>query len=137
MFKSNTIMSQNATFIKILEKVQSIKSKKGDFMGSKAAQRAVDALILYNKEIETPEELKAIKNVGASTVAKYKEFMKTGTLKFIENFKNDPINLFTNVYGIGPKKAAQLVNDDQVTTISELREHQDHLLNDVQKKGLQ
>jgi NAD-dependent DNA ligase/DNA polymerase/3'-5' exonuclease PolX len=129
-------MSQNATFIKILEKVQSIKSKKGDFMGSKAAQRAVDALILYNKEIETPEELKAIKNVGASTVAKYKEFMKTGTLKFIENFKNDPINLFTNVYGIGPKKAAQLVNDDQVTTISELREHQDHLLNDVQKKGL-
>jgi len=129
-------MSQNATFIKILEKVQSIKSKKGDFMGAKAAQRAVDALILYNKEIETPQELKAIKNVGASTVAKYKEFMKTGTLKFIENFKNDPINLFTNVYGIGPKKAAQLVNDDKVTTIAELREYQEHLLNDVQKKGL-
>jgi NAD-dependent DNA ligase/DNA polymerase/3'-5' exonuclease PolX len=129
-------MSQNATFIKILEKVQSIKSKKGDFMGAKAAQRAVDALILYNKEIETPQELKAIKNVGASTVAKYKEFMKTGTLKYIENFKNDPINLFTNVYGIGPKKAAQLVNDDKVTTIAELREYQEHLLNDVQKKGL-
>ena len=105
-------------------------------MGAKAAQRAVDALILYNKEIETPQELKAIKNVGASTVAKYKEFMKTGTLKFIENFKNDPINLFTNVYGIGPKKAAQLVNDDKVTTIAELREYQEHLLNDVQKKGL-
>ncbi len=128
-------MSQNATFIKILEKVQSIKSKKGDFMGSKAAQRAVDALILYNKEIENAQELNAIKNIGASTVAKYKEFMETGTLKFIENFKNDPINLFTNVYGIGPKKAVSLVNND-VTTIDELREYQDDLLNDVQKKGL-
>ena len=105
-------------------------------MGSKAAQRAVDALILYNKEIENAQELKAIKNIGASTVAKYKEFMETGTLKFIENFKNDPINLFTNVYGIGPKKAISLVNDDKVTTIDELREYQDHLLNDVQKKGL-
>tara|TARA_B100001093_G_scaffold519876_1_gene611062 strand:- start:6607 stop:9498 length:2892 start_codon:yes stop_codon:yes gene_type:complete len=128
-------MSQNATFIKILEKVQSIKSKKGDFMGSKAAQRAVDALILYNKEIENAQELNAIKNIGASTIAKYKEFMETGTLKFIENFKNDPINLFTNVYGIGPKKAVSLVNND-VTTIDELREYQDDLLNDVQKKGL-
>ena len=51
----------------------------------------------------------------------------------VENFKKDPINIFTNVYGIGPKKAASLVNDDKVTTIEELREYQDHLLNDVQK----
>ena len=105
-------------------------------MGSKAAQKAIDALILYNKEIESPVELGKIKNIGASTVSKFKEFKSTGTLKMIEKFKNDPINIFTNVYGIGPKKAASLVNDDKVTTIDELREYQDHLLNDVQKKGL-
>ena len=129
-------MSQNAQFISALQKVQQIKSKKGDFMGSKAAQKAIDALILYNKPIESPQELGKIKNIGASTVAKYKELKNTGTLKIIEDFKNDPINIFTNVYGIGPKKAASLVNDDKVTTIAELREYQDHLLNDVQKKGL-
>lgn len=105
-------------------------------MGSKAAQKAIDALILYNKEIESPVELGKIKNIGASTVSKFKEFKSTGTLKLVENFKKDPINIFTNVYGIGPKKAASLVNDDKVTTIDELREYQDHLLNDVQKKGL-
>ena len=129
-------MSQNAQFISALQKVQQIKSKKGDFMGSKAAQKAIDALILYNKQIESPQELGKIKNIGASTVAKYKELQNTGTLKIIEDFKNDPINIFTNVYGIGPKKAASLVNDDKVTTIDELREYQDDLLNDVQKKGL-
>ena len=118
-------MSQNATFIKTLQKVQEIKSKKGDFMGSKAAQKAIDALILYNKEIENATELRKIKNIGASTVAKYKELQETGTLKLIENFKNDPINIFTNVYGIGPKRAASLVNDDKVTTIEELREYQE------------
>lgn len=129
-------MSMNQQFINLLQKVQQIKSKKGDFMGSKAAQKAIDALILYNKEIESPVELGKIKNIGASTVSKFKEFKSTGTLKMIEKFKNDPINIFTNVYGIGPKKAASLVNDDKVTTIDELREYQDHLLNDVQKKGL-
>lgn len=129
-------MSMNQQFINLLQKVQQIKSKKGDFMGSKAAQKAIDALILYNKEIESPIELGKIKNIGASTVSKFKEFKSTGTLKMVEKFKNDPINIFTNVYGIGPKKAASLVNDDKVTTIDELREYQDHLLNDVQKKGL-
>ena len=127
-------MSQNAQFISALQKVQKIKSKKGDFMGSKAAQKAIDALILYNKPIQSPQELGKIKNIGASTVAKYKELQNTGTLKIIEDFKNDPINIFTNVYGIGPKKAASLVNDNEVTTIDELREYQDDLLNDVQKK---
>ena len=129
-------MSYNATFIKTLQKVQEIKSKKGDFMGSKAAQKAVDALIMYNKEIENVTELKKIKHIGASTVAKYVELQKTGTLKFIEAFKTDPINIFTNVYGIGPKKAASLIEHDKITTIEELREYQDELLNDVQKKGL-
>ena len=129
-------MSYNATFIKTLQKVQEIKSKKGDFMGSKAAQKAVDALIMYNKEIENVAELKKIKHIGASTVAKYVELQKTGTLKFIETFKTDPINIFTNVYGIGPKKAASLIEHDKITTIEELREYQDELLNDVQKKGL-
>ena len=129
-------MSMNQQFINLLQKVQQIKSKKGDFMGSKAAQKAIDALILYNKEIESPVELGKIKNIGASTVSKFKEFKSTGTLKMVEKFKNDPINIFTNVYGIGPKKAGSLVNDDKVTTIDELREYQDHLLNDVQKKGL-
>ena len=129
-------MSKNTQFISTLQQVQQIKSKKGDFMGSKAAQKAIDALILYNKEVESPGELGKIKNIGASTVAKYKELQETGTLKMIEDFKNNPINIFTNVYGIGPKKAASLVNGDKVTTIDELREYQDNLLNDVQKKGL-
>ena len=129
-------MSYNATFIKTLQKVQEIKSKKGDFMGSKAAQKAVDALIMYNKEIENIAELKKIKHIGASTVAKYVELQESGTLNMIESFKNDPINIFTNVYGIGPKKAASLIEHDKITTIGELREYQDELLNDVQKKGL-
>ena len=50
--------------------------------------------------------------------------------------KNDPILVFTNVYGIGPKKASELVKKHNITTIEQLRKKQDEVLNDKQKKGL-
>ena len=44
--------------------------------------------------------------------------------------------IFTEVYGIGAKKAEELVKTHKVTTIEELRARQDELLNDKQKIGL-
>jgi NAD-dependent DNA ligase/DNA polymerase/3'-5' exonuclease PolX len=56
-------------------------------------------------------------------------------LKTLERAKGDPLYLFPKIYGIGPKKAKQLV-DAGVTTLAELRERQDELLNTNQKLGL-
>jgi NAD-dependent DNA ligase len=67
---------------------------------------------------------------------KFEEYVKTGTLRIIENEKTNPINILTDVYGIGPKKAEELVKVG-IKTIAELRERQDELLNDIQKIGLQ
>ena len=46
--------------------------------------------------------------------------------------------VFSDIYGIGPKMASKLADKNglNVSSISELRERQDELLNDVQKKGL-
>ncbi len=44
--------------------------------------------------------------------------------------------IFKEIYGVGPKKAKELVDKHKVSTIKELREKQGELLNDVQKKGL-
>ena len=62
--------------------------------------------------------------------------METGTLQVLERAKNDPMLIFTEVYGIGSKKAEELVKKHKVTTIEELRARQDELLNDKQKIGL-
>jgi DNA polymerase/3'-5' exonuclease PolX len=67
---------------------------------------------------------------------KFEEYVKTGTLRIIEQEKTNPINILTDVYGIGPKKAEELVKVG-IKTIAELRERQDELLNDIQKVGLQ
>ena len=57
-------------------------------------------------------------------------------LEVLENAKNDPMLIFTEIYGIGSKKAEELVKKHKVTTIEELREKQEELLNDKQKIGL-
>ena len=64
--------------------------------------------------------------------------METGTLRAIEKEKMSEHKaryLFVKVYGIGPKKALQLA-ELGLTSIAQLRERQDELLNAVQKKGL-
>ena len=64
--------------------------------------------------------------------------METGTLRAIEKEKTSEDKaryIFVKVYGIGPKKALELAKKG-LTTIAQLRERQDELLNDVQKKGL-
>ena len=109
-------------FIKILEKVKDIKYKLG---GSRfdSTQRAIDTLMVNQNNINSIEKLQELKNIGKSTITKYKEFINTGTLKMIEDFKANPLNIFNNVYGIGPKKAMSLVKDSKISTIAELRKN--------------
>ena len=52
----------------------------------------------------------------------------------LERERSNPINLFGEIHGIGPKKAEELVKAG-ITTIEELEKNQDRL-NDTQKVGL-
>ena len=74
--------------------------------------------------------------VGIPTILDRKLFpyLKTGTLEILEREKNNPINIFTQVYGIGPKKAEELVKKE-ITTIEQLKNNL-NLLNDKQKIGV-
>ncbi len=67
---------------------------------------------------------------------KFKEFVDTGTLKLLERERNNPAHLFTEIYGIGPKKAKQLVEKEGITTIDQLRKRAEDLLTNAQKAGL-
>lgn len=129
-------MDLKSNFINALEQLEKLMSQKGEHFRARAYSKAKEALILYNKPVKTKEDLKGIKGIGKTIIAKFEEFKQTGTLQAIEKEKQNPMFVFTNVYGIGPKKAKELVKKHNLKTISELRERQDELLNDVQKKGL-
>ena len=77
-----------------------------------------------------------IARLGSTITSKLQEYVDTGKLNKLEKEKTNPIVLLTGVYGIGPKKAEELVKLG-ITTIDQLRESKDIVLNEAQRVGLQ
>jgi len=125
----------NEKFIELMEKLADIMLKKGEPFRARAYQKAQETIMAYPVDILSPNDLKGKPGIGEAIMEKLNEYVQTGTLKVLEREKNNPVNILAEVYGIGPKKAKDLV-DKGITSIAQLRENK-HLLNDSQKVGLQ
>jgi DNA ligase (NAD+) len=125
----------NEEFIEILSKLSDIMMKHGQAFRSKAYQKAQESIVNYPDDIISVKQLNEMPGIGPTISEKLNEYVETGTLQLIEREKTNPINILSDVYGIGPKKAEELVKLG-VTSIAELRKRQDELLNNVQKIGL-
>jgi len=125
----------NEKFIDLMEQLSAIMLKQGEPFRARAYQKAQETIMTYNSDITTPEQLKGKPGIGDTIMEKLNEYVKTGTLRVLEREKANPINILGEVYGIGPKKAKELV-DSGIVTIDQLRENQDQVLNDTQKVGL-
>jgi NAD-dependent DNA ligase len=125
----------NEKFIELMEKLSDIMLKQGEPFRARAYQKAQETIMAYPGDILSPNDLKGKPGIGETIMEKLNEYVQTGTLKILEREKNNPVNILAEVYGIGPKKAKELV-DQGITSIAQLRENQ-YLLNDIQKVGLQ
>jgi NAD-dependent DNA ligase len=125
----------NEEFIELMEKLNTIMLKQGESFRARAYQKAQEAIMTYQDDITEPNQLKDLPGIGSTIMDKLNEYVKTGTLRVLEREKTNPINILSDIYGVGPVKAKQLV-DAGIKTIDELRERQDELLNDIQKVGL-
>ena len=124
----------NESYIGLLEELSTIMMKQGEPFRARAYKKAQESIMSINDDIISPEQLNGMPSIGPTIMEKLKEYEKTGTLRILEREKNNPVNLLADVYGIGPKKAKELV-DKGIKTIEQLRQNQ-NLLNDVQKTGL-
>lgn len=127
----------NEQLIGLMDELAGFMMKRGEPFKARAYQKAQESLVLYPNEIthENYRTLEKLPGVGETITNKIDEYVKTGTLRILERERSDPQHIFSEIYGIGPKKAAELVKSG-VKTVAELREKQDVLLNDIQKKGL-
>ena len=125
----------NERFIDIMEQLANIMLKQGEPFRARAYQKAQETIMAYPTDILSPDDLKGKPNIGPTIMEKLNEYVQTGTLRVLEREKTNPVNILGEVYGIGPKKAKELV-DKGVTTIEALRANQDELLNETQKVGL-
>jgi DNA ligase (NAD+) len=132
---SNMNMNMNTQFANLMNQLSNIMTKQGEPFRARAYQKAHDSIIAYPNIITNVNQLKGVSGIGNTIFEKLKEYTETGTLQILEREKTNPINILGEIYGIGPKKAQELVATG-ITNIEELRKRQNELLNDIQKVGL-
>ena len=125
----------NGVFSDIMGQLYEIMMKQGQPFRGKAYQKAQETIMSYKDDIYSPDQLKGLPGIGPTIMEKLSEYVRTGTLQILEREKNNPVNILADIYGVGPKKAKELV-EAGITNIAQLRSNADTLLNDTQKVGL-
>lgn len=132
--------SMKATYVELMENLGFIMRKRGDNMRAKAYANAKDAIQSYPCVIVGPEQLKGLAGIGPSIYEKLVEFSKSNSLRILEEEAaviqtKKAMDVFAGIYGVGEKKAEELVNAG-ITTLEQLQLKQDEVLNDKQRVGL-
>ena len=134
----------NRLIIDALGELNKIMIQKGEIFRARAYQKAQQEIFRYKKDITSVDDIKNLPNIGATIFEKLQELEKTGKIEAIERQKQlileqekTPENIFSKIYGVGPKRAKELV-DKGISTIEELKQPENiKLLNDKQNIGLQ
>lgn len=129
--------------ISSLEVLRKDEINNREVFKARAYQTVINQLKVFENPVNSITDLKDFKGIGVKIKKKIEEIFETGKLKkaeaILNNEDNISINLFENVYGIGPVKARELVEKHGIKTISELRKavaEDKSILNDNQLIGL-
>ncbi len=132
----------NAQLIDVLARCETAYRHK-DLWKSRAYKKAQETLMVYPGEITDIEVLRNASGIGKTIFSVLQRFVKYGRVELEDGIVIDPavavepslMDIFTGIYGVGPKKAESLVAAG-VKSIADLRDKQDTLLNSVQRIGL-
>jgi len=127
--------SMNKELIDIMDELADIMTRQGEPFKARAYKKTAETIMSFPDDITDVKQLSGKPGIGKTIMEKLEEYKKTGTLRVLERERKNPLNLFTKIYGVGPKKAKQLV-EDGITTIEDLKNNET-TLNDTQKIGLQ
>jgi apurinic endonuclease APN1 len=102
--------------IKLLEEFQEYHKSLGNNIKASQYSKAINSIKESNiKKITSGSDLFDLQFVGRGIISKIDEFINTGKIELLENFKKNPIVIahkeLTKVFGIGPKKAKALISE--------------------------
>ena len=119
-----------------LADLEEITGNNGEVFKARAYKKAAETIL----EIDNLTQLEQLKNkdgIGKTIYQKLEELLDTGKINAIEKEKNNPIHIFSKIYGVGPKKAQELANTFKtIDDIKKAVKDDPKLLNDKQKIGL-
>lgn len=93
-----------------------LRLRGDDAFRVRAYERAAGVIGAAAVDLSTlsPEEIAALKGIGASTAAKITEYLRTGTIRMLEELRGDVpagLLLLVRIPGLGPK-TAKLIHDE-------------------------
>ena len=114
---------------------------EGGVFQARAYDKVIKNLQLIKTPITSYKDVDNIEGAGKNIKLKIKEIIETGNLKVVDNIlsNTDIRNELLNIYGIGPAKAKNLVEEHKIKSIEDLRNKSSKdakLLTDSQKIGL-
>ena len=101
---------------------------------------AKNTILSVKQDIAEPKQLKGLPGIGNTIYDKLKTYTKTNTLDLIEKNKDlvekrRAMSVFTNIYGIGEKKAEELISK-KIYNLADLEKQKHNEPNDKQIIGL-
>ena len=124
----------NEELIDILNEFGQLLNAQGELFRARAYINAADQIALVREDITTIDEIKKLPRVGKTIIKKIEEYLNTGKIAALEKERLNPIVQLTKVFGIGPKKALDLISKG-ITSIDELKKNTDGLTENM-KIGL-
>lgn len=131
-----------SSILKELTKLANDKKAKKETFRYRAYVKAIQSIKEYEGEITSIDDLDKVSGLAKGSIrTKIEEFIKTGEIQQVKAITEDSkvIDDLSNIYGIGPSKANELVNENKVSSIDDLKiklEKDEKLLNEKQKIGL-
>jgi DNA ligase (NAD+) len=130
----------NERFLELMETLAYIMRKRKDPMRAKAYNNAYESIQRIKENIVSPEQLKGKPAIGNAIYEKLVDYTNTGTLRILDESQElvsqkKAMNVFNDIYGVGEKKAEELISKG-ILTISDLKKAQADVLNDKQRIGL-
>ena len=110
--QKQTKESMNIKLAQIMAKLSDIMQRTGEPMRARAYNKAEEAILTMDTEIKTADDVKGKPGIGETILQKIKEYIETGKVELIEREENNPEMILTNVYGIGPQKAKELIKSN-------------------------
>ena len=125
-----------------LEKLANDRKAKNETFRYRAYKKAIQAIKEYESEIKSIDDLDKINGLAKGSIrAKIEELIKTGKIEEVNTISKESkiIDILSNIYGIGPSKANDLVNTHNIISIEDLKQkvkENEKILNSKQKIGL-
>lgn len=125
----------NLTIINELAKVAKIHKSSNNFK-YRAYLNAINTIDQLEFNITNIDQLNNLKGIGKGIRKKIEDILIYGKIMDEISHRQDIINLFMNIYGVGEKKAKELYDKNGIEDLQTLKDNQYVLLNEKQRIGL-